>query len=616
MAESADVVIIGAGIAGLAAAQSLKKQGCTSLVVLEARHRIGGRIFTESLLGFPIDLGASWVRGTIRNPLLSLPMRLEGVDNIVIFDQCHVPIDPETSKDLINKVWEARQRLINSRKSRILTGPRSETPQLFSSISKSLHQDSEDETAAAAVSCQNQIPQAINDTTTASIKSKKTRRRQSWWDWKRLEMLRESGERSTDELSHLTWVEDIDEQISSLGSSPMTEDVSPVAMRLQGSPRRISMAGDVISTENISVRDWILEDPVFANELGSNYFNRNLMLGLISALENLEGADLDSLGVCHHDRKAYEGPHLYVADGFQQVIDVTSQSIIESEDQIIRLDHVVTLIDYTGVNTPPTHPIHVETNQGSFFAKTVISTIPLGVLKDQPPDFFNPSLPPVNANAINRLGFGLIDKIILEFPWAFWPEDLDGFWAFMPEVKRGMDFDEGEDAPGLTGFVNMERIHKLNKSASGEGGAAQGVGPPVLVAYVSQRQARRIEGMEDGEVAELFLGLLRLCFAEIEVPDLVSVRITRWEMDPFSRGACTYIPVGESTPQDIIDVGTPVPFPPQPLHQLQHHAIHFAGEHTSRNHFATVHGALLSGLDRAEKVGREMGLRGATTSSV
>jgi monoamine oxidase len=41
-------------------AQSLKKQGCSSLMLLEGRDRIGGRIFTESLLGHPIDLGARY----------------------------------------------------------------------------------------------------------------------------------------------------------------------------------------------------------------------------------------------------------------------------------------------------------------------------------------------------------------------------------------------------------------------------------------------------------------------------------------------------------------------------------------------------------------------------
>ncbi len=59
---SADVIVIGAGIAGLAAAQDLQAQGFRVLV-LEGRDRIGGRIWTERSLGVPMDMGASWIHG-------------------------------------------------------------------------------------------------------------------------------------------------------------------------------------------------------------------------------------------------------------------------------------------------------------------------------------------------------------------------------------------------------------------------------------------------------------------------------------------------------------------------------------------------------------------------
>lgn len=69
----ARVVIIGAGVAGLAAAYRLHQAGLRNLVVLEAKARIGGRIHTDTSWGFPIDLGASWVHGAGRgNPLTGL----------------------------------------------------------------------------------------------------------------------------------------------------------------------------------------------------------------------------------------------------------------------------------------------------------------------------------------------------------------------------------------------------------------------------------------------------------------------------------------------------------------------------------------------------------------
>lgn len=54
------MVIIGAGLAGLAAASELLEHG-RSVVVLEARDRVGGRVFTDEVDGTPVDLGAAWL---------------------------------------------------------------------------------------------------------------------------------------------------------------------------------------------------------------------------------------------------------------------------------------------------------------------------------------------------------------------------------------------------------------------------------------------------------------------------------------------------------------------------------------------------------------------------
>lgn len=66
-----DVVVIGAGMAGIAAAHELVHQGY-DVVVLEGRNRIGGRIHTVTLNETPIDLGATWIKGTQGNPIYAL----------------------------------------------------------------------------------------------------------------------------------------------------------------------------------------------------------------------------------------------------------------------------------------------------------------------------------------------------------------------------------------------------------------------------------------------------------------------------------------------------------------------------------------------------------------
>ena len=56
-----DVCVVGAGYAGLTAAWRLHQAG-RSVVVLEARERVGGRIWTDRLAdGSPVDRGGAWL---------------------------------------------------------------------------------------------------------------------------------------------------------------------------------------------------------------------------------------------------------------------------------------------------------------------------------------------------------------------------------------------------------------------------------------------------------------------------------------------------------------------------------------------------------------------------
>lgn len=104
-----DAVIIGAGWAGLGAAQALKQHGIDNVLIVEARDYIGGRAITSRHFGpdNPVDLGSSWVHGVHRNPIQDLVKRYnvpfahaegEWKDTAAWYDG--KPLSPEKRRDM------------------------------------------------------------------------------------------------------------------------------------------------------------------------------------------------------------------------------------------------------------------------------------------------------------------------------------------------------------------------------------------------------------------------------------------------------------------------------------------------------------------------------------
>ncbi|ONI12872.1 hypothetical protein PRUPE_4G188600 [Prunus persica] len=198
-----------------------------------------------------------------------------------------------------------------------------------------------------------------------------------------------------------------------------------------------------------------------------------------------------------------------------------------------------------------------------FRGDMVLCTVPLGVLK-KGAIRFEPQLPPKKIAAIERLGFGLLNKVAMVFPHVFWGEDLDTFGCLNEHGHK-----RGE-------FFLFYGYHTVS-------------GGPVLIALVAGEAAQTFESTEPSILLHRVLSVLRGIYTPkgIDVPRPIQTICTRWGGDPLSYGSYSHVRVQSSgNDYDLLaeNVGN---------------RLFFAGEATNRQHPATMHGAFLSGLREA-----------------
>jgi monoamine oxidase len=113
-------------------------------------------------------------------------------------------------------------------------------------------------------------------------------------------------------------------------------------------------------------------------------------------------------------------------------------------------------------------------------------------------------------------------------------------------------------------------------------------GLPLLAAFNAARMADEVEHWDDRATTASAMEALRAMFGA-SVPDPLGSQISRWRQDPFARGSYSFKAVGTRTKDRKNLFGTD-----------WDNRLSFAGEATSRDYPATVHGALLTGKAAAE----------------
>lgn len=137
------------------------------------------------------------------------------------------------------------------------------------------------------------------------------------------------------------------------------------------------------------------------------------------------GGDADQVSAQYWDQEqVFEGDQLFIMNGYKKIVDGLAVGLD------IRLNRIVHGINYTA------DKVEVLTNQANFYADAVIITVPLGVLKKQIINFM-PALPSSKQQAIERLGMGLLNKVVLKFPHIFWSEAYQVFGQANPNYSSG-----------------------------------------------------------------------------------------------------------------------------------------------------------------------------------
>jgi hypothetical protein len=136
----------------------------------------------------------------------------------------------------------------------------------------------------------------------------------------------------------------------------------------------------------------------------------------------------------------------YAFAGYGPVIEALA------EDLDVRLGTVVNEISYTAPSNADnqTDAAHIKTAAGETFScDALLLTAPLGCLKAG--DFrFTPPLPDWKQDVIQRLGYGNLNKVVMQFPTCFWDETVDYF---------GAAAEEGHDRGNCFMFWNLQVGH-------------------------------------------------------------------------------------------------------------------------------------------------------------
>ncbi|CAF3678333.1 unnamed protein product [Rotaria sp. Silwood1] len=458
MSVDVDVIIVGAGAAGIGAAIELKKTSL-SFVVLEARDRIGGRVYTdrETFSPIPVDLGASWIHEyEPNNPMYSYyqKYKVDEQNNSSYDDDDDEILSLDYDGQCLSTEVEQQAKVVCA--------------QLFQHLEKFASENDEQE------------------------------------------------DRSVEDVVRYYY----DRIVESSGQ----------IKRIIDSFLAVFEVHEASSFPALSAKQW----------------------------ETIDESTI-------HER--------FVSFGYGTILE----RIVDQYELSIRLNTLVTRID---TRNSDRIAIYTSTIDSPIFCRRIIVTIPLGCLKRET-IVFEPPLPEWKRQAIAQMGFGLMNKLILQFPEQFW------------NAKKKIILRTCTEQRGRFLYTVC-----LPSPAN------------ILILLITGIYAYELEYLTDAGILDQVMIFLRQIFPQSQIPDPIKTKFTRWSQDPFAFGSYSNYAVHAN--KKTVEMLT---------RATADGRVHWAGEHahfsdnTNKWMHGCVHSAVQSGRRAALVIKDQLGSSSFSSST-
>lgn len=539
-----DVVIVGAGAAGLGAARTLLDAGVKSFVVLEARARIGGRIHTETfprrgqLAPMHVDLGANYLHGCGGpQPVLDIAVK-RGVRTAVVAGGGQ--FEPTRASAWYDESSGRRLPSSEVAKMHLLLW---KTDSYMARLASRLRPEQALRTDIASlfdVGLRSLVKRFFNEEFGVQGLSSVQRR-----------LLLKLARRAYGYVSDL---KDTSLDVVRNGAVPP--------------PSTGKRAPDV--------------DPAFGSQSHVEIEAKNIDTDLESSRSPTVGPASRADG---------PGDRLII-DGYEFLPKMLLENGVKARTRTRAIVRSIAVDDAPKesaqgpkVRRSPYKRVTVRCADGTLYqCKHVICAVPLGILKGQGPAEkiqFSPPFSQRRRDALARVGMGSHNKIILRFEptCVFWPKDIPQF--------NCLD----------------SRFQFLNLHAYGKAGVLVAhVWPPLAQGWDSMSDSQVVSA-----VLEVLLGIFSSKIRRNGTDSglqalrtwLVDYFVTRWDSDPFSAGSYAYLRKSGRI-GDIATLATPHPSTAAPK-------VWFAGEAFSKSSFQCVNGAYTTGVAAARAAMERLG---------